>query len=154
MAKRGEPLAVLKVLVTGGQANPAPPLGPVLSQNRVDIGRFIGQFNDRTKDRMGVPLPVVIRVYRDRSFEFDVKTPPASYLIKRAAGLAKGSGATKREVVGSITRQQLREIAQEKMGDLNTTDIETAMRIVEGTARSCGVEIAKGEAPKAASSAT
>jgi large subunit ribosomal protein L11 len=141
MAKRAEPVAVLKVLVTGGQANPAPPLGPVLSQHRVDIGRFISQFNERTRDRMGIPLPVVVRVYRDNSFEFDVKVPPASYLIKRAAGLAKGSGAPKRENVGRITREQLRQIAQEKMEDLNAPDLESAMRVIAGTARSCGIEV-------------
>jgi len=141
MAKKAQPTAVLKVLVTGGQANPAPPLGPTLSQHRVNIGQFISQFNEKTKDLMGVPLPVIVRVYRDNSFEFDVKTPPASYLVKRAAGIVKGSGATKREVAGTITRRQLREIAEQKIGDLNTNDMETAMRIIEGTARSCGVQV-------------
>ncbi len=145
MAKRrGQPQAVLKVLVTGGQANPAPPLGPTLSQHRVDIGQFISQFNERTKDQMGVPLPAVVKVYRDGSFEFEVKTPPASYLIKRAAGIVKGSGAAKRETVARITRAQVRQIAEEKMEDLNASDIEAAMRIIEGTARSCGVEVAEG----------
>ena len=141
MAKKAQPTAVLKVLVTGGQANPAPPLGPTLSQHRVNIGQFISQFNEKTKDQMGVPLPVIVRVYRDSSFEFDVKTPPASYLVKRAAGIVKGSGAAKREVAGTITRQQLREIAEQKMGDLNTDDMEAAMRVIEGTARSCGVQV-------------
>jgi len=141
MAKKAQPTAVLKVLVTGGQANPAPPLGPTLSQHRVNIGQFISQFNEKTKDMMGVPLPVIVRVYRDSSFEFDVKTPPASYLVKRAAGIVKGSGATKREVAGTITRGQLREIAEQKICDLNTNDLETAMRIIEGTARSCGVQV-------------
>ncbi len=141
MAKKAQPTAVLKVLVTGGQANPAPPLGPTLSQHRVNIGQFISQFNEKTKDLMGVPLPVIVRVYRDNSFEFDVKTPPASYLVKRAAGIVKGSGATKREVAGTITRRQLREIAEQKIVDLNTNDLETAMRIIEGTARSCGVQV-------------
>jgi large subunit ribosomal protein L11 len=141
MAKKAQPTAVLKVLVTGGQANPAPPLGPTLSQHRVNIGQFISQFNEKTKDMMGVPLPVIVRVYRDSSFEFDIKTPPASYLVKRAAGIVKGSGAAKREVAGAITRRQLREIAEQKIGDLNTNDLETAMRIIEGTARSCGVQV-------------
>jgi large subunit ribosomal protein L11 len=141
MARKAQPTAVLKVLVTGGQANPAPPLGPTLSQHRVNIGQFISQFNEKTKDQMGVPLPVIVRVYRDSSFEFDVKTPPASYLVKRAAGIVKGSGATKREVAGTITRRQLREIAEQKIVDLNTNDLETAMRIIEGTARSCGVQV-------------
>ena len=144
MAKKAPPTAVLKVLVTGGQANPAPPLGPTLSQHRVNIGQFISQFNEKTRDKMGVPLPVIVRVYRDGSFDFDVKTPPASYLIKQAAGVAKGSGAAKREAAGSITRSQLREIARQKMGDLNTADLEAAMRVVEGTARSCGVEVKEG----------
>jgi large subunit ribosomal protein L11 len=141
MARKAQPTAVLKVLVTGGQANPAPPLGPTLSQHRVNIGQFISQFNEKTKDQIGVPLPVIVRVYRDSSFEFDVKTPPASYLVKRAAGIVKGSGATKREVAGTITRRQLREIAEQKIVDLNTNDLETAMRIIEGTARSCGVQV-------------
>jgi large subunit ribosomal protein L11 len=144
MARKAQPTAVLRVLVTGGQANPAPPLGPTLSQHRVNIGQFISQFNEKTREQMGVPLRVLVRVYRDGSFEFDVLTPPASYLIKRAAGVAKGSGATKREVVGSITRSQLREIAQQKLGDLNTPDVDTAMRILEGTARSCGVQVTEG----------
>jgi len=144
MAKRAKPTAVLKVLVTGGQANPAPPLGPVLSQHRVNISQFISQFNEKTQDRMGVPLPTIVNVYRDGSFDFEVKTPPASYLLKRAAGLAKGAGMTKREEAGSITRGQLREIAQEKMGDLNAADVDGAMKIIEGTARSCGITITEG----------
>jgi len=146
MAKRRRrvPQATLKVLVTGGQANPAPPLGPSLSQHRVDIGQFISQFNERTKDQMGVPLPVIVKVYRDGSFDFEVKTPPASYLVKRAAGIVKGSGAAKRETVAQITRSQLRQIAEEKIHDLNADDIDAAMRIIEGTARSCGVQVAEG----------
>ena len=114
MAKRKQPTAVLKVLVTGGQANPAPPLGPTLSQHRV---------------------------YRDGSFDFEVKTPPASYLIKRAAGIAKGSGSSGMETAGTLNRAALRQIAEQKMEDLNTADIEAAMRVIEGTARSCGVEV-------------
>ncbi len=141
MAKRAKPTAELKVLVTGGQANPAPPLGPTLSQHRVNIAQFIQQFNEKTQDQMGVPLPVVVRVWRDGSFEFDVKTPPASYLVKRAAGVAKGSGEAKRQSVGSITREQVREIAREKMADLNTEDLDVAERLIEGTARSCGIAV-------------
>jgi large subunit ribosomal protein L11 len=141
MAKKGPPQATIKVMVTGGQASPAPPLGPTLSQHRVNIGQFINQVNEKTRDQMGVPLPVMVNIYRDGSFNFEVKTPPASYLIKRAAGIAKGAGAPKRENVGSITSQQVRQIAEQKMHDLNAGDIETAMRIIEGTARSCGVEI-------------
>ena len=102
----------------------------------------MSQFNERTQDKMGVPLPVIVQVYRDGSFDFEIKTPPASYLIKRAAGLVKGSGAPKRENVGTITRQQLQEIAQQKMEDLNARDVPSAVRILEGTARSCGVEVA------------
>ncbi len=143
MAKR-RPQAVLKVLATGGQASPAPPLGPVLSQHRVNISQFIQRFNERTQDQMGVPLPVIIRVYRDGSFDFEVKTPPASYLIKRAADIAKGAENPKRETVGSITREQVQHIAEQKMEDLNASDIEMAMRVVEGTARSCGVEVVDG----------
>jgi len=141
MAKRAQPQAVLKVLVTGGQANPAPPLGPTLSQHRVNISQFISQFNEKTRDQMGVPLPTIVRVYRDGSFEFEVKSPPASYLIKRAAGVVKGSGAPRRETAGTISREQLRQIAEQKMADLNAADLEAAMKIVEGTARSCGIEI-------------
>jgi large subunit ribosomal protein L11 len=141
MAKRAQPVAVVKVLVTGGQANPAPPLGPTLSQHRVNIGQFINQFNERTRDQMGVPLPVLVRVYRDGSFEFEVKTPPASYLIKRAAGIVKGAVAPKRESAGQITEKQLREVAEQKMADMNAASLDAAMRIVAGTARSCGVEV-------------
>ncbi len=141
MAKRRQPTTVLKVTVTGGQANPAPPLGPVLSQHRVDISQFMRQFNERTADQMGVPLPTEIRVYRDGSFDFDVKTPPASYLIKRAAGIAKGAESPSRESAGTVSREQIREIAERKMVDLNAADMEAAMRVIEGTARSCGVEL-------------
>jgi len=140
MAKR-RPEAVLKVLATGGQANPAPPLGPALSQHGVNIGQFINQFNEKTRDQMGIPLPTIVRVYRDGSFDFEVRTPPASYLLKRAAGLVKGAGATGHEQAGSITRTQLEEVAKEKMGDLNAGSLEAAMRVIAGTARSCGIEI-------------
>ena len=143
MAKR-RPEAVIKVMATGGQASPAPPLGPVLRQHRVNIGPFLSRFNDRTHDQMGVPLPVLVSVYRDGSFDFEVKTPPASYLIKRAAGIAKGSGAPKAEPAGEITKEQVRYIAEQKMDDLNATDLEMAMRVIEGTARSCGVTVVDG----------
>ena len=144
MAKKGQPTVVLKVMCTGGQATQAPPLGPTLSQHRVDISRFIALFNDRTKDRMGVPLPVVIRVYRDYSFEFSVKSPPASYLIKQAAGLVKAAAEPGREPAGSVTRSQVEQIAKQKMEDLNASDLDAAMRVIEGTARSCGVEVVEG----------
>jgi len=136
----------LKLLVTGGQANPAPPVGPALSQYGVNIGQFINQFNEKTKDRTGVPLPVVVRVYRGGLFDFDVKKPPVSYLVKRAAAVAKGSAEAKRTQVGTITRQQLRQVAEEKIEDLNAHDLQGAMKIVEGTARSCGIDIVEGEA--------
>ena len=143
MAKR-KPDAIIKVMATGGQANPDPPLGPVLSQHRVNISQFISRFNEKTRDQMGVPLPVMVKIYRDGSFDFEVKTPPASYLIKRAAGVEKGSGANKREPAGQITRGQLKDIAKQKMHDLNAVDLEAAMRVIEGTARSCGVRVVEG----------
>ena len=133
--------AVIKLLVTGGQANPAPPVGPALGQHGVNIGEFVKQFNERTKKMMGVPLPVVITVFTDRSFTFITKQPPASVLIRQAAGLAKGSAAPNKEKVGKITAEQLKSIAQQKMVDLNAASVEAAMRIIAGTARSMGVEI-------------
>ena len=133
--------AVIKLLVTGGQANPAPPVGPALGQHGVNIGEFVKQFNERTKKMMGVPLPVVITVHTDRSFAFITKQPPASVLIKQAVGLAKGSAVPNREKVGKLGAAQLREVAQKKMEDLNTKDLEAAMRIVAGTARSMGVDV-------------
>jgi large subunit ribosomal protein L11 len=133
--------AVIKLLVTGGQANPAPPVGPALGQHGVNIGEFVKQFNERTKKMMGVPLPVVITVFTDRSFTFITKQPPASVLIRQAAGLAKGSAMPNKEKVGKITAEQLKGIAQQKMVDLNAASVEAAMRIIAGTARSMGVEI-------------
>ena len=142
MAKtRRKPRAVLKLQITGGQGTPAPPLGPALSQHRVNIGQFINQFNEATRDQMGVPLPTVVRIYPNGAFDFEVKSPPASYLIKRAAEVAKGSGEAGRETAGSITRTQLVEIAGQKKADLNAGDLESAVRIIEGTARSCGIEV-------------
>ncbi len=142
MAKRRrQPATVLRLQITGGQATAAPPLGGALSQHRVNIGQFISQFNQKTKDQMGVPLPVVVRIYRDRSFEFEVKNPLVSYLLKRAAEVAKGSDQAGRSVAGSVTREQLKEIATQKMDDLNAGSLEAAMRIVEGSARSCGIGI-------------
>jgi large subunit ribosomal protein L11 len=133
--------AVIKLLVTGGQANPAPPVGPALGQHGVNIGEFVKQFNERTKKMMGVPLPVVITVFTDRSFTFITKQPPASVLIRQAAGLAKGSATPNKEKVGKITAEQLKSIAQQKMVDLNAASVEAAMRIIAGTARSMGVEV-------------
>jgi large subunit ribosomal protein L11 len=142
MAKRKrQAKAVLKLQVTGGQADPAPPLGPALSQHGVNIGQFMNQFNEKTREQMGVPLPVEVSIYGDGSFDFDVKSPPASYLVKRAADVAKGSGETGREYVGQISEEQLQSIAEEKMEDLNARDIEAAKNIIAGTARSCGIAV-------------
>ena len=142
MAKlKRKPKVVLKLLVTGGQATPAPPLGPALSQHRVNIGQFISQFNEATRDKMGVPLPILVRVFQNGAFEFEIKNPPASYLVKRAAQVAKGSGEPGREPVGSITRAHLVEIAKEKRSDLSAADLEAAVRVIEGTARSCGIKV-------------
>ena len=135
--------AVVKLQVAGGPASPAPPVGPALGQHGVNIGHFVGQFNDRTKDAMGMIIPVVINVYKDRTFSFVTKSPPAAVLLKRAAGVAKGSSTPHTEKVGKVTLAQVEEIARTKMQDLNARTLETAMRIIEGTARSVGIEIAE-----------
>jgi len=132
---------VIKVQAKGGQANPAPPLGPVLGQAGVDINAFCTQFNDKTKDRMGQIVPIVITVYEDRSFSFELKQPPAASLILEKAKLKKGSGEPNKNKVGSLTKKQLKEIAEIKMSDLNATDIDMAMNIIAGTARSMGVTV-------------
>lgn len=132
---------IVKVQARGGQANPAPPLGPALGQAGVDINGFCTQFNDQTKDRMGQLLPAVITVFDDRSFTFIIKQPPASALILERAKIKKGSGEPNRKKEGKLTQAQLREIAEIKMPDLNTTNVESAMRIIEGTARSMGVTV-------------
>jgi large subunit ribosomal protein L11 len=132
----------IKLHVPGGQANPAPPVGPALGQHGVNIMEFCKQFNAKTQDRHGITIPVEITVYADRSFTFITKTPPASVLIKRAIGLTKGSGEPNREKVGQITRAQLEEIAQTKMEDLNATDLDAAVSMIVGTARSMGVVVA------------
>lgn len=131
----------IKLQVPGGQANPAPPIGPALGQHGVNIMEFCKQFNERTKDRPGVILPVVISVFKDRSFTFILKSPPVSVALKKAAGLAKASQTPGRETIASVTPDQVAEIAKEKMSDLNATKIESAIRIVEGTARSMGIEV-------------
>lgn len=131
----------IKLQIPGGQANPAPPVGPALGQHGLNIMDFCKQFNERTKDRQGTILPVVISVFKDRSFTFILKSPPVAVAIKKAAGLAKASGTPGRETIASITAEQVREIAKEKMTDLNTTKIESAARLVEGTARSMGIEV-------------
>ncbi len=131
----------VKMQIEAGKANPAPPVGPALGQAGVNIPQFCSQFNERTKDQMGYVVPVVISVYDDRSFSFVTKTPPASDLIKKAAGIKKGSGIPNKDKVGSITEDQLREIATMKMPDLNAYNVEQAMEIIKGTCRNMGVTI-------------
>jgi large subunit ribosomal protein L11 len=131
----------IKLHVPGGQANPAPPVGPALGQHGVNIMEFCKQFNAKTQDKVGLTIPVEITVYADRSFTFITKTPPASVLIRKALNIPKGSGAPNREKVGQITRKQLEEIAKTKMPDLNTTSLESAVRMIAGTARSMGVVV-------------
>lgn len=135
-------VAVVKLAITAGKANPAPPIGPALGQHGVNIMAFCKEYNARTADQAGLVVPVEISVYEDRSFTFVLKTPPASVLIRKAAGIERGSGQPNRTKVGSITRAQLREIAEKKMPDLNANDVEAAMRIVEGTAKNMGVSVA------------
>ncbi len=134
----------IKLQAPGGQATPAPPIGPALGQRGVNIGQFVSQFNERTKELNGTIVPVVITVFMDKSFTFEVKSPPAAVLLKQAAEIAKGSGAPSRENVGKVTADQVRKIAETKFKDLNAYDIEGATRIIEGTARSMGIEIEKG----------
>ncbi len=131
----------IKLQIAGGQANPAPPVGPALGQHGLNIAEFCKAFNDKTKDKMGDVLPVEITVYEDRSYDFIVKTSPAAELIKKAAGIKKGSGKPLTEKVGSITKAQLEEIAKTKMPDLNANDLEAAKSIIAGTARQMGVDI-------------
>ncbi len=139
MAK--EVTATIKVQAPGGQATPAPPIGPALGQHGVNIGQFVSQFNEKTKQYNGMIVPAVITVYADRTFDFVVKSPPAAVLLKDAAKVAKGSGVPNKEKVGQVTREQVRQIAETKMQDLNASDIESAMRQIEGTARSMGIEV-------------
>lgn len=131
----------IKLQIPGGQATPAPPVGPALGQHGLNIVEFTQKFNEQTRDQGGVLLPVVIAVYEDRTFVFKIKTPPASYLIKKAAGLEKGSKMPVREKVGKITREQVEEIAKTKIPDLNAHSPGQAVKIIEGTARSMGVEV-------------
>ncbi len=131
----------IKLQIAGGQANPAPPVGPALGQHGLNIADFCKQFNDKTKDKMGDIVPVEITVYEDRSFDFILKTAPAAEMIKKAAGIKKGSGKPLTEKIGSITQAQLEEIAKAKLPDLNANDIEAAKNIIAGTARQMGVEI-------------
>lgn len=139
MAK--EVKAKVKLQCPGGQATPAPPVGPALGAHGVNIGDFVRQFNDRTKSTGGITIPVEITIYADRSFTFITKSPPASVLLKKAAGLELAAHNPGKETVGKVTRAQVREIAEKKMADLNAGSVEAAMRMVEGTARSCGIVI-------------
>ena len=139
MAK--QEIAKIKVQVPGGQATPAPPVGTALGPHGVNIGQFVQQFNDRTKDMAGTTIPVVITVFSDRSFEFITKSPPAAVLLKQAAQIAKGSGNPKLEKVGSVTTEQLKEIARGKYEDLNAPNIDQAALIIAGTARNMGIEV-------------
>ena len=134
-------LTEIKLQAVGGQASPAPPVGPALGQHGINIMEFCKAFNAQTQDSAGTVIPVVITVYEDRSFTFVTKTPPAAVLIKQAAGLEKGSGEPHREKVGTITEAQLREIAEKKLPDLNAHDVDQAAKIIAGTARSMGVEV-------------
>lgn len=134
-------VAIIKLAINAGKANPAPPIGPALGQHGVNIMMFCKEYNARTADQVGLVIPVEISVFEDRSFTFILKTPPASVLICKAAGIERGSGEPNKKKVGVLTRVQLREIAQTKLPDLNANDIDAAMKIVEGTARNMGVTI-------------
>jgi large subunit ribosomal protein L11 len=142
MAKKASGFINLTIL--GGSANPSPPVGPALGQHGVNIMEFCKAFNAKTEDSKGIPIPVIITVYEDRSFTFITKTPPASYFIKQAAKLKKGCGTPGRDVAGKIRKSQVKEIAEKKMEDLNAADIDAAMKIIEGSARSMGVDVVEG----------
>ena len=134
-------VAVVKLQIPAGKATPAPPVGPALGQHGVNIMEFCKSYNEKTARQAGTIVPVEITIFSDRTFTFVTKTPPASVLLKKAAGLEKGSGEPSKKKVGRVTRQQIREIAETKLPDLNTRDLEAAMRMIEGTARSMGIEI-------------
>jgi large subunit ribosomal protein L11 len=130
-----------KFQVPGGQATPAPPVGTSLGRFGINLGQFVSQFNDRTKEAKGMPIPVVVTIYNDRSFDFYTKSPPAAALLKEAAGIAKGSGTPNKEKVGSVTQEQIEKIVKQKLADLNARDVDHAKRMVEGTARSMGITV-------------
>jgi len=137
-------VAIVKLQCPAGQANPSPPVGPALGQHGVNIMEFCKAFNARTQEKAGLIIPAVVTIYADRSFTFELKTPPAAVLLKRAAKIAKGSGEPNREKVGTVTSRQVREIAEMKRPDLNAHEVEMAVRIIEGTARSMGIEVVEG----------
>jgi large subunit ribosomal protein L11 len=141
MAK--EIVAKIKLQAPGGKATPAPPIGPALGQHNVNIGQFVSQFNERTREFDGMPIPVIISVYKDRTFTFIIKSPPASALLKEAAQVAKGSGVPNKEKIGTVTAAQVKAIAERKLADLNARDLDAAARIIEGTARSMGITVTK-----------
>lgn len=144
MAKK-ELVTEIKLQIPAGQASPAPPVGPALGQHNVPIMDFVRKFNEKTgKMEPGSLVPVVISVYKDRSFDFIVKSPPAAFLLKKAAGIAKGSGEPNKEKVGKVTKAQLEEIAKQKMADLNAYNVDAAVKIIEGTAKNMGLEIISG----------
>lgn len=134
-------IAQIKLQIEAGKANPAPPVGPALGQHGINISDFCQKFNAKTQDKKGDVIPVEISVYEDRTFDFILKTPPAAYLIKKAAGIEKGSGEPQKTKVGNITKAQVEEIAKKKMEDLNTDDLEAAKKVIEGTAKSLGIEV-------------
>lgn len=139
MAK--EIVTKIKLQVPGGQATPAPPVGPALGQHGVNIGQFVSQYNDATKNSQGIITPVEITVFKDKSFTFVVKSPPASVLLKQAVGVAKGSSNPEKDIVGKVTKEQALEIAKQKLNDLNTSNLEKAASIISGTARSIGIDV-------------
>jgi len=141
MAKAKQVTGQAKFQVTGGQATPAPPVGTSLGKFGINLGQFVSQFNERTREYMGIPIPVVVTVYSDRSFEFITKSPPAAALLRMAAGIAKGSGIPNRDKVGKVTKAQILEIVKKKGTDINARDDEHAGRMIEGTARSMGIVV-------------
>lgn len=139
--RKKKPVIQIKLQIPAGAATAMPPVGPALGQHGINPGKFCKEFNDATRQKEGVILPVIISVYEDKSYDFITKSPPVSFLLKRAANLAKASQQAGKEIIGEVTKAQVLEIAKEKLPDLNTADIEAAARIVEGTARSCGIKV-------------
>ena len=141
MAKQRTLVGQAKFQVPGGAATPAPPVGTSLGKFGINLGQFVSQFNERTREYNGTPIPVIVTVYSDRTFEFITKSPPASALLKQAAGIAKGAGVPNKDKVGKVTKAQIQDIVRKKFADLNTHDVEHAGRMIEGTARSMGIEV-------------